>query len=66
MQQLIESLLALARLDAGDQPMKRLRFDLARAAAEQVELLAPLAAARQITIHQDPKPFSPSAIPAKA
>lgn len=53
MRQLIESLLALARLDAGDQPMKRLRFDLARAITDQVELLAPLAAARGITLHSD-------------
>jgi heavy metal sensor kinase len=50
MRHLIESLLALARLDAGDQPMKRLRFDLGRATAEQMELLAPLAAARGITL----------------
>ena len=57
MRQLIESLLALARLDAGDQPMKRLRFDLARAAAEQVELLAPLAAVRHISIQQDLTPL---------
>ena len=58
MRQLIESLLALARLDAGDQPMKRLRFDLARAAAEQAELLTPLAAARNITLFQDLTPLS--------
>ena len=57
MRQLIESLLALARLDAGDQPMKRLRFDLARAAAEQVELLAPLAAVRHISIQQNLTPL---------
>jgi two-component system OmpR family sensor kinase len=58
MRQLIESLLALARLDAGQQQMKRLRFDLARAAADQVELLTPLAAARQITIHSDLTPIT--------
>ena len=54
MRQLIESLLALARLDAGDQPLKRFRFDLARAAAGQIELLTPLAAARNITLHFEP------------
>ena len=58
MRQLIESLLALARLDAGDQPMKRLRFDLAHAATEQIELLTPLAAARSITFHHDLTPFA--------
>ncbi|MDB6071038.1 MAG: hypothetical protein JWL81_2209 [Verrucomicrobiales bacterium] len=57
MRQLIESLLALARLDSGDQPMKRLRFDLSRAAAEQVELLTPLAAERNVTFHQDLTPL---------
>ena len=58
MRQLIESLLALARLDAGDQLMKRLRFDLAHAAHEQVELLTPLAAARNITFQQDLPPLA--------
>ena len=58
MRQLIESLLALARLDAGDQPMKRFRFDLAHAAAEQIELLTPLAAARSITFHHDLTPLT--------
>ena len=58
MRQLIESLLALARLDAGDQPMKRLRFDLAHAATEQIELLTPLAAARAITFHHDLTPLA--------
>ncbi len=56
MRQLIESLLALARLDAGDQALKQLRFDLACAAREQVDLLAPLAAARGIAIHQEMPP----------
>lgn len=56
MRQLIESLLALARLDSGQQKMKRLRFDLARAITEQVELLAPLAEARQISIGTDLTP----------
>ena len=51
MRQLIESLLALARLDGGQQQMKRLRFDLAHALREQTELLAPLATARDITFN---------------
>ena len=33
--------------------MKRLRFDLAHATAEQIELLSPLAAARNITIQPE-------------
>ena len=46
MRRLTESLLALARLDAGQEPMKRERFDLARVARECVELVRPLAAER--------------------
>ena len=46
MRRLIESLLALARLEAGQEPMKRLRFDLAVAARDCVELIRPLAAER--------------------
>lgn len=51
MRQLIESLLALARLDAGEHPMKSQRFDLANAATEQMELLSALAAVRGITLN---------------
>jgi heavy metal sensor kinase len=53
MRRLIESLLELARLDAGQEPMKREPFDLARAARESVELVRPLAAERGIAIHTD-------------
>jgi signal transduction histidine kinase len=51
MRRLIESLLELARLDAGQETMQRAPLDLARVAAESVELVRPLAAARGITIH---------------
>src|SRR5262249_46229970 len=54
MRKLAESLLELARLDAG-QPMKREPFDLARVARDSVELLRPLAAERGIEIHLDLK-----------
>ena len=50
MKTLTESLLELARLDAGQEPMKHERFDLARVACECVELLRPLAAERSIQI----------------
>src|SRR5439155_1618365 len=43
MRKLTESLLELARLDAGQEPIKRERFDLARVARECVELVRPLA-----------------------
>ena len=43
MRKLIGALLELARLDAGQEPMKRLRFDFSRTVAECVELVKPLA-----------------------
>lgn len=57
MRRLIESLLALARLDAGHEQMKREPLDLARTAAECLELVRPLAAERRIALHAD---FAPA------
>lgn len=53
MRRLIESLLELSRLDAGQESMKRLPLDLARVAADCVEHVRPLAANRNITIKTD-------------
>jgi two-component system, OmpR family, sensor kinase len=53
MRRLTESLLELARLDAGQQPMKRERFDLARVARDSLELIRPLAAERGLEIKCD-------------
>jgi two-component system, OmpR family, sensor kinase len=53
MRRLIESLLELSRLDAGQESMKRMPFDLARATADCVEHVRPLAANRGITIKTD-------------
>jgi two-component system OmpR family sensor kinase len=50
MRRLIESLLELAKLDAGQQPMKRARFDLAQTARDCAALIEPLAAARHVKI----------------
>ena len=50
MRRLIESLLELARLDAGQQPMKRARFDLAQTARDCVALISPLADERHVKI----------------
>lgn len=50
MRRLIESLLELARLDAGQQQMKRMSFDLARVARDGVEMLRPLADERGVKI----------------
>jgi two-component system, OmpR family, sensor kinase len=49
MRRLIESLLALARLDAGQLP-NRARADLADSVREAIELVAPIAAERQVQI----------------
>jgi two-component system OmpR family sensor kinase len=51
MRKLIESLLELARLDAGQELMKREPFDLSRVARESVELVRPLATERGMQIH---------------
>jgi signal transduction histidine kinase len=53
MRKLIESLLELARLDAGQEPMKRDTFDLSRVARDCVELVRPLAAEKSVEFHCD-------------
>jgi signal transduction histidine kinase len=53
MHRLVESLLALARLDSGDLIARREPCDLASIAGETVELLRPLAAEAKITIKVD-------------
>jgi two-component system, OmpR family, sensor kinase len=50
MRRLIESLLELARLDAGQETMKRLRFNLAGTVTDCVEQLKPLAGQRHVKI----------------
>lgn len=53
MRSLTESLLELARLDAGQAPIKREPFDLARVAHDCIELLRPLAAERRIQLQNE-------------
>ncbi len=53
MRRLTESLLELARLDAGQETMNRAPLDLARTAAECIEQVRPLAAGRGIAIRAD-------------
>jgi heavy metal sensor kinase len=53
MRSLTQALLELARLDAGQEPMKREPFDLARVARESMELVRPLAAERSIDLRAD-------------
>ncbi len=56
MRRLIESLLMLARLDAGQESLKHEPFDLAHAAQECAGLVQPLAAPRGIIIHLELHP----------
>ena len=53
MRSLAESLLELARLDAGQEPMKREPLDLAGVARDAVDLVRPLAAERAVELHCD-------------
>jgi two-component system, OmpR family, sensor kinase len=53
MRKLIESLLELARLDAGQEPLPRAPFDLAQVAAECLENLRPMAADGRIELQAD-------------
>jgi two-component system OmpR family sensor kinase len=57
MKKLIGALLELARLDAGQEQMKRLRFDFAKAVADCVDLVRPLADARRIKISTELAPL---------
>jgi heavy metal sensor kinase len=50
MRRLIEALLDLARLDAGQEPMRQVDCDLSQIAADGIELVRPLAAERGITM----------------
>jgi heavy metal sensor kinase len=56
MRRLTESLLELARLDAGHGALRRERLDLAETAREGVELLQPLARDRGLSLHCDLAP----------
>ncbi len=57
MQSLIDSLLLLARFDAGHPDLLRGSVDLAEVANESVELLRPLANERQITLRSETLPM---------
>ena len=57
MRRLIESLLELARLDAGQQKMKQSRFDLAQTARDCITLVGPLAEGRHVKIACEAPPL---------
>ena len=53
MRRLIESLLELARLDAGQEQMKRMTFGLSQMVSDAVEMIQPLALERGVKVHAD-------------
>ncbi len=52
MRRLLESLLELTRLDAGQETMRQSKFDLSRTVSDCIELIQPLATERGIKIAQ--------------
>jgi len=57
MRKLIKSLLELARLDAGQEQMKRLQFDFSKTIADCVELIRPIADERGVKIISELPPL---------
>lgn len=57
MRKLISSLLELARLDAGQEQMKRSKFDLSKIVADSVELVRPLADEHGVKISTELSPI---------
>ena len=57
MRKLIESLLALARFDAGQEVLKRMRFDLSKTVGDCVELVQPLADERGVKVSIEAVPL---------
>lgn len=58
MRRLIESLLELAKLDAGQEPMKRAPFDLGQTARDCAAQIRPLAEQRHVKISCDVPPLN--------
>jgi len=63
MRRLIESLLELARYDAGQESLKRLPFDLANTVGESVELVKTLADERGVTLDAEVVPLETTGDP---
>lgn len=57
MRRLTQSLLELARLEAGEKKVARMPFDLSPMVSECVELIAPLAEERGLELHSDLAPL---------
>jgi two-component system, OmpR family, sensor kinase len=57
MRKLIKSLLELARLDAGQEKLKRLRFDFSKTVEDCVELIRPIVEERRVKIISELEPL---------
>jgi heavy metal sensor kinase len=57
MRKLIKALLELARLDAGQEKLKRLQFDFSKTVEDCVELIRPLADGRNVKISSELEPL---------
>ena len=58
MRKLIESLLELARFDAGQEVLKRMDFDFGKTVSDSVELVQPLAGERGVKIFSELAPMT--------
>jgi heavy metal sensor kinase len=57
MRKLIESLLELARFDAGQEVLKRMDFDFSRTISDSVEMVQTMADEKQVKIISSPEPL---------
>lgn len=65
MKKLISALLELTRLDAGQERIKRLRFDFSQTVGDCVELIRPLAAERHVTLQPEIAPIEIAGDPSR-
>jgi two-component system OmpR family sensor kinase len=65
MKRLISALLELTRLDAGQERIKRLKFDFSQTVGDCVELIRPLAAERHVELHSEIEPVAIAGDPSR-
>jgi heavy metal sensor kinase len=65
MKKLINGLLELTRLDAGQERIKRLKFDLSQTVGDCVELIRPLAIERHVELHSEIEPVEITGDPSR-
>ncbi|HEY3762789.1 MAG TPA: ATP-binding protein [Verrucomicrobiae bacterium] len=65
MKKLISALLELTRLDAGQERIKRLKFDFSQTVGDCVELIRPLAAERHVELQSEIEPVAITGDPSR-